>query len=131
MTGGPAKVRLDWTTDGHSIVWAESFGRLVDPTVAQHSGLNRAAHQDDLSFSAPIVLPVGSRSTLLSGAIGAVREPYQLAYLAQPEHTGIFDRWFEEFIEALDYGALALAHRALLVLQATAQMRNLRPLNHR
>lgn len=127
---GPAKVRPDWTTDGHSIVWAESFGRLVDPTVGQHPELNRAAHQDDLSFSAPIVLPVGSRDTLLSGAIGAVRDPYQLAYLAQPEHTGIFDRWFEEFTEALDYGGLSLAHRALLVLQAAAQMRNLRQLNH-
>jgi hypothetical protein len=26
---GPAKVRPDWTTDGHAIVWAETFGRLV------------------------------------------------------------------------------------------------------
>jgi hypothetical protein len=102
----------------------------VDPTVAQHPELNRAAHQDNVSFGAPIVLPVGPRDTLLRGAIGAVREPYQLAYLAQPEYTGVFDRWVEQFTEALDYGGLSLAHRALIVLQAAGQMRNLRTLNH-
>jgi hypothetical protein len=127
---GPATVYADWTTNGHSIVWADSFGRLVDPTVAQHPELHRAAHQDHLRFSAPIVLPVGSRDTLLRGAIGAIRDPYQLAYLAQPQHTAVFTPWLDQFAEALDYGALSLAHRALIAVQAAAQIRNLRQLAH-
>lgn len=126
---GPATVRADWTTNGHAIVWAETFGRLVDPTAAQHPELNRAAHPDDVSFGAPIVLPVGSRDTLLQGAIGAIRAPFQLAYLAQPEHTGVFTRWYDQFAEALEFGGLSLAHRALIVLQAAGQMRNLREPN--
>uniref|UniRef100_UPI003F49A155 hypothetical protein n=1 Tax=Actinoplanes sp. CA-151224 TaxID=3239904 RepID=UPI003F49A155 len=124
----PPTVRADWTTDGHAIVWAGSFGRLVDPTVAQHPELNRAAHQD-IAFSAPIVLPVGNRDTLLEGAVGAIRPPYQLAYLVQPQYTGRFDGWFTEFAEALDYGALSIAHRALIFLEVTGRMRNLRQLS--
>jgi hypothetical protein len=62
-----------------------------------------------IGLSAPLVLPGGARDALLQGAIGAVRPPFQLAYLVQPEHTAVFDGWFSEFREALDYGALAVA----------------------
>jgi len=126
---GPATVRPDWTTDGHSIVWADSFGRLVDPTVAQHPELNRAAYQD-LGHSAPLVVPVGSRDLLLHGAVGAIRPPYQLAYLAQPEHTAVFTRWFNRFTDALNYGALSMAHRTLIAVKAAGEVRNLRQLPH-
>jgi hypothetical protein len=50
--------------------------------------------------------------------------------MAQPQHTGVFTRWFEQFAEALNYGGLSLAHRALIVLEATRPMSNVRQLNH-
>lgn len=41
---GPAVVRDDYTTNGHTVLWAASFGRLLDPTIAQHPALLAAAH---------------------------------------------------------------------------------------
>lgn len=127
VNGRPV-IRPDGTTDGHMIVWADSFGRLVDATAAQHPELNRAAHQGSLNQSAPVVLPVGDRDLLRQGAIGAIRPPYQLAYLVLPQHTDVFDDWFARYREPLDYGALTMAHRTLLTLQTTARLRNIREL---
>jgi hypothetical protein len=50
---GKATVYPDGTTNGHTVVWADSFGRLVDATVAQHPELNRAVHRGSLNQSAP------------------------------------------------------------------------------
>lgn len=127
---GKATVYPDGTTNGHTVVWADSFGRLVDATVAQHPELNRAVHQGSLNQSAPLVLPVGDRDMLLQGAIAAIRPPYQLAYLALPQHTSVFDGWLAQYREPLDYGALSMAHRGLLALQAAGKMRNTRELAH-
>ncbi|WP_127508713.1 hypothetical protein [Actinoplanes solisilvae] len=127
---GKATVYPDGTTNGHTVVWAESFGRLVDATVAQHPELNRAVHQGSLNQSAPLVLPVGERELLLQGAIGAIRPPYQLAYLALPQHTSVFDGWVASYREPLDYGALSMAHRGLIALEAAGKMRNIRQLAH-
>jgi len=127
---GKATVYPDGTTNGHTVVWADSFGRLVDATVAQHPELNRAVHQGSLNQSAPLVLPVGDRDMLLQGAIGAIRPPYQLAYLALPQHTSVFDGWVAQYREPLDYGALSMAHRGLVALEAAGKMRNTRQLAH-
>ena len=51
---GKVTVYPDGITNGHTVVWADSFGRLVDATVAQHPELNRAVHQGSLDRSAPI-----------------------------------------------------------------------------
>ncbi|ROO62641.1 hypothetical protein EDC02_4624 [Micromonospora sp. Llam0] len=127
---GKATVYPDGTTNGHMVVWADSFNRLVDATVAQHPELNRAVHQGSLNQSAPLVLPVGERDVLMQGAIGAIRAPYQLAYLALPHYTSVFDGWIAQYREPLDYGALSMAHRGLYALQATGKMRNVRQLAH-
>jgi hypothetical protein len=127
---GEATVYPDGTTNGHTVVWAESFGRLVDATVAQHPELNRAVHRGSLNQSAPLVLPVGAREVLLQGAIGAIRPPYQLAYLALPQYTCVFDGWIAKYREPLDYGALSLAHRGQVALEAAGRMRNIRELGH-
>lgn len=127
---GKATVYPDGTTNGHMVVWADSFGRLVDATVAQHPELNRAVHQGGLNQSAPLVLPVGERDMLLQGAIGAIRDPYQLAYLALPQYTSVFNGWIAQYREPLDYGALSTAHRGLHALQAVGKMRNIRQLAH-
>jgi hypothetical protein len=127
---GKATVYPDGTTNGHTVVWADSFGRLVDATVAQHPELNRAVHRGSLNQSAPLVLPVGERDALLQGAIGAIRPPYQLAYLALPQHTSVFESWVAQYREPLDYGALSIAHRGLIALEAAGKMRNIRQLSH-
>jgi hypothetical protein len=126
----PPKIRPDYTTDGHAVLWAGSFGRLVDPTIVQHPQLLQAAHRDGQTFSAPLVIPVGDRDLLLKGAVGAVRPPFLVKYLVLPEHTAAFDRWLREYGPALDYAGLALADTALQLLHALGQARNLRQLPH-
>ncbi|MFF0366418.1 MULTISPECIES: hypothetical protein [Micromonospora] len=129
---GPAVVRPDWTTNGHSVLWAAPFNRLVDPTVVQHPELLRLAHQDQQKGSAPLVIHLdGGRKQLLQGGVGVVRDPFFITYLAQPQHTAAFDPWFGEFREALDYGALGLAHTTLNLITAARELRDLRALTPR
>ncbi|MFY1689119.1 hypothetical protein [Plantactinospora sp. WMMB782] len=123
---GPAVVRPDWTTNGHSVLWAATFNRLVDPTVVQHPELLRVAPQDHQKGSAPLVIHLdGGREQLLQGAVGVVRGPFVIAYLAQPQHTATFDPWITEFRAALDYGALGLAHTTLDLITAAGKLRDL------
>jgi hypothetical protein len=108
---GKATVYPDGTTNGHMIVWADSFGRLVDATVAQHPELNRAVHQGSLNQSAPLVLPVGERDVLLEGRDRRDPCPYELAYLAIPQYTSVFDGSIAQYREPLDYGTPSMAYR--------------------
>ncbi|MBU8857718.1 MULTISPECIES: hypothetical protein [unclassified Micromonospora] len=126
---GRAAVRDDFTTNGHVVLWAESFGRLLDPTIAQHPALLAAAHGGQDKQGAPLSVPVqGGRSTLLRGAVGAIRPPFQINYLVQPQYTTAFDPWLAEFGDAVEYGGLSLAHTTLGTIVGAADIRNLREL---
>ncbi|MBN1170612.1 MAG: hypothetical protein JXA67_00380 [Micromonosporaceae bacterium] len=128
---GPAAIRADFTTNGHAVLWAASFGRLVDPTIAQHPALLAAVHRGRDKHSAPLAVAVqGGRDTLLRGAIGAIRPPFQINYLVQPQYTAAFDPWLAEFRDAVDHGGLSLAHITLDTITAAGQVRNLRELPH-
>lgn len=129
---GPAVIRPDLSTDGHAVLWAASFGRLVDPTVAQHPLLLAAAHRGQHNQTAPLAVEVpGGRDTLLRGGIGAIRHPFQVVYLVQPQYTSAFDPWFAEFRNALEYGGLNLAHTTLEAIAQAGTLRNLRELPRR
>ncbi|WP_018588742.1 hypothetical protein [Salinispora arenicola] len=128
---GPAVVRDDYTTNGHTVLWAASFGRLLDPTIAQHPALLAAAHGGQDKHGAPLAVAVqGGRETLLRGAVGAIRPPFQINYLAQPQYTNAFDPWLAEFGDAVEHGGLGLAHITLDTIAAAGDIRNLRELPH-
>ncbi len=128
---GPAVVRDDFTTNGHTVLWAASFGRLLDPTIAQHPALLAAAHGGEGKQGAPLSVAVqGGRDTLLRGAVGAIRPPFQINYLVQPQYTNAFDPWLAEFGDAVEHGGLGLAHLTLDTIAAAGQIRNLRELPH-
>jgi GNAT superfamily N-acetyltransferase len=128
---GPAVIRMDYTTNGHTVLWAASFSRLVDPTIAQHPALLTTAHRGQDKHGAPLAVPVhGGRDTLLRGAIGAIRSPFQINYLVQPQHTAAFDPWLAEFGDAVEHGGLGLAHLTLDTITATGKVRDLGELPH-
>lgn len=131
----PPIVRADGTTDGHAVLWAASFRRLVDPTIAQAPQLVKAA-RDDVKFTLPTILPVRSREYLLSTpAVAAPKGPYLISWMLFPDWTGALAPALEgELGDALPYGSLALAHSCLQVLHALAgerddvrRLRNLYP----
>jgi hypothetical protein len=128
---GPAVVREDFTTNGHTVLWASSFSRLVDPTIAQHPALLAAVHGGQDNHGAPLSVAVqGGRDTLLRGAVGAIRPPFQINYLVQPQHTAAFAPWLAEFRDAVDHGGLGLAHITLDTITGVGEIRNLRELPH-
>jgi len=129
---GRPVIRPDYVTNGHVVLWAETFGRLVDPTVAQHPAVLAAAHQGQDKHGAPLAIVIpGGRETLMRGAVGAVRDPFQINYLVQPRYTVAFDPWLAEFRDGLDYGGLGLARLTLDCIAEVGTMRNLGDLPHR
>ncbi|GIJ62393.1 hypothetical protein [Virgisporangium aurantiacum] len=93
---GAAIVRDDFTTNGHTVLWAASFGRLLNPTIA------------------------GTRR----GAVGPIRPPFQINDLAQPQCTAAFDPRLAEFGDAVEHGGLGLAHITLDTITAAGDIRN-------
>jgi len=119
----PPKVRLDGTTDGHVVLWAGSFRRLVDPTIVQAPELLAAA-RDDLAFTLPVVLSVASREQLASQSLATVKGPFLITWMLFPEHTGALKPMLGGDIgAALPYGSLVLAHTVLDVLRALGRVR--------
>jgi hypothetical protein len=127
----PPVVRADGMTNGHMVLWAGAFGRLVDPTIAQEPAVLAAA-QTDPSQTFACVIPVPSREQMLSGpAIATVREPFLISWMLFPEWTEILNQTLQIPLtrEAVDYGALNLAHRTVQLLGKVGEVRNLRGLH--
>lgn len=117
-------VRPDWTTNGHMVLWAESFGRLVDPTIAQAPVLLAAAAGDPrLAF--PAVIPVPSRSALLSIQPAAQRGRFQIVWRLLPEWTDAMrPLMFGARADAAHYGAVNLARQTVQLLRDLEQLRD-------
>jgi hypothetical protein len=124
----PPLVRNDATTDGHAVVWAESFRRLIDPTIVQEPSLRRAAAGDE-TFAMPIVVPLASRELLVGRVPAVLRTPFLIAYMLFPEWSNAFDPLVTgDHGALLEYGALDLSHAVLDSLGAAAKIRDLRTL---
>jgi hypothetical protein len=121
----PPKVRPDGTTDGHVVLWANSFKRLVDPTIVQAPKLLKGADADP-SFTMPVVLPVASRDKLFgSGSLATPKGPFVISWMFFPEWTDLMTPVLDgDLGEALPYGTLGLAHAALEVMRALRQVRS-------
>lgn len=117
-------VRADGTTNGHVVLWAESFRRLVDPTIVQAPVLFNAARDDEV-FTLPIVLPVESREKLLAApSLATFKGPFLLSWMLFPDWTpSLAPALRGDLGAALPYGKLGLAHAVLDVLRALGQVR--------
>lgn len=125
----PPIVRPDGTTDGHMVVWADSFNRLVDPTIMQEPRLRRAARTSH-TYGLPVVLPVaGGRAALERGRFGTHREPY-LTWTVFPQWTYRLDfAPTTEYRDVFRYGALGLAGATLEILRGLSEHRDLTELH--
>lgn len=119
-------LRDDGSTDGHTVLWASSFGQLVDPTIGQARHLQEAA-EDNPRFSFPVVLPIASREILVGPwGIGTTsRPPLHIAWVLQPQFTSALRPVLGSDLEtSLTYGKLALAHTTLEVLRSVEELRS-------
>ncbi|MFI0449770.1 hypothetical protein [Actinomadura sp. 6N118] len=129
----PPIVRPDGTTDGHVVLWANSFRRLVDPTIAQAPMLMEAA-RTDVQFTLPTILPVASREQLLSmPTISTAKGPYLITWMLLPDwNEALMPALFGDIGEAMPYATLALAYECLHVMRALGEERtDLRQLHNR
>ena len=121
-------VRDDGDSDGHAVLWVESPGRLVDPTVLQLQHLHAAA-EDNTSFGVPVMVPLPSLDSLLDPvpgmAVMCLRPPLVISWVAQP-------RWAQavtpvpgsDLDTGLSYGKLALAHAIFELIQGLRNFRS-------
>ena len=115
-------VRADDSTDGHAVVWAGSFGRLIDPTVAQDPTLAAAGATDE-SMTLPVVAAIGDRNRLLSITPTAPRGPYLITWMLFPDWTSAFDPLLSRGRALNEYAAVQLTDRALYALRRATELR--------
>jgi hypothetical protein len=107
------------------VLWAESFGMLVDPTIVLSRHLQAVA-QGDPVLSFPVVLPIPDRETLFG--------PVAIASSSRPSLSimwGLLPQWTQALtpppgsdLEAgIAYGQLALAHATLQIIQGLDRVR--------
>lgn len=118
-------IRADGTTNGHVILWADSFGRMVDPTVVQEPRLLAAARRDP-DVSLPCILPIpGGRDGLLSTQPKMIRGPFVIGWTTFPDGAvDLAPMLHGDLGEAVTYGALALAHGTLDILRVLHEKRS-------
>jgi hypothetical protein len=112
-------LRNDGSTDGHAVVWAASFGQLVDPTIVRARNVQAVA-QSRPEASFPVMLPVADRDTLFG--------PAAICSSSRPTLTfmwGLLPQWTQaltpcrgsDLETAIAYGKLALAHAIVEVIR--------------
>ncbi len=124
--GRPPQVWDGNVTDGHVVVWAESFKRLIDPTIVQEPALHRAAQEDDI-LCQPLVLRVPDRETLLSRPTHTFPfGPFSVSYMFFPHWISALNVLKEgELGEVQEYLALQMAHMTIELIQLLATRRDL------
>lgn len=126
----------DGSTNGHVVVWADSFGQLVDPTIVRAQYLQAMA-QGHPGLSFPVMLPVADRDTLFGATVicSSSRPTLNIAWGLLPHWTqALTPRPGSDLDTGIAYGKLAVAHitlevvRGLNIVRAdTEQLRALYP----
>lgn len=125
----PPVVRPDLSTNGHMVLWAGSFARLVDPTIVQEPRLLAMARRDP-TVAFPAIAPVPDRATLLSVRPAITRGGCVISWRLHPEWTPILQQILTTgpAAQAVAYAGLNVATRTLSVLADLNQHRDLGPL---
>ena len=125
----PPRTRADNSTDGHAVVWTESFHRLIDPTIQQDATL-AGAGADDPSMAIPAVIRAPDRDWLMHHTPAAPRGPYLITWSVLPDWTYAFDPLLAgRDGELYETAALQLADDALIALRSAGRRRDLRQLD--
>ncbi len=122
----PPVVRSDGTTDGHAVIWTDSFKRCIDIGICRDPTLQRES-KNDPSLEAPAILPCPEgRDKLIHGSfsVGAHRSPYMLTWMFFPEWTSNYDLLLETRAATIQHGGLAMAHVAIDLLSALSLYRD-------
>lgn len=110
----------DGSTDGHAVLWLESFGRMVDPTIVQSRTIQTAA-QLNANLGLPVVLPVPSLEVLLgpeSPGLTTIRVSHRIAWILQPHWTeSLTPVQGSDLHAGIAYGQLSLAYSILDVVR--------------
>ena len=122
----PPVVRDDGVTDGHVVVWSNTFRRCIDLGVCnQHTLLETS---NGRTLTSPIVLPMaGGIKQLLDEASGAatLRLPFVFGWNFFPEWRSRFDPFLSYHATAINQGGIALAKVAVGLLSALSVYSNL------
>jgi hypothetical protein len=117
----------DGSTDGHVVVWLESFRRLVDPTIAQSRTIQTAARLN-AGLGLPVVVPVPNREILLSPESPGpttIRAPLLIGWILQPQWTELLTPVQGSDLHAgIAYGQLSLAYAILDVVRGLEHTRS-------
>jgi hypothetical protein len=125
MTRGKPSLADDGSTDGHAVLWARSFGLLVDPAIVLAPHV-RAVAQGDPVLSFPVMLPVPDREALLGPDMitSSSRPPLRLAWALMPHWTQALTPAAGSGLAAsLQVGTITLAHATLEILQELGRLR--------
>lgn len=111
----------DGTTDGHVILWTETFRQLIDPAIVHARHVQEAAHGQP-AFTFPVLLPVPAREVLLNPAIvlgNASRPPLRMSWTLLPQWTPALTPVAGGALDSsLAQGKITLAHATLDVIEA-------------
>lgn len=118
------RLRADGTSDGHAVIWAGSFGRLIDPTITETRLLRETAERAAISML--VAVPFESRGQLLRAP--GFRIQSQTGVVVE---LRIVPQWTRELTPmpgspldiGLAYGQLALAHTVVELMRGTAELR--------
>jgi hypothetical protein len=117
----------DGSTDGHAVLWLESFRRMVDPTIAQSRKMQTVA-PIDAGLGLPVVLPLPSREVLLnpeSSGITTIRIPLYIGWILQPQWTKLLTPVQGSDLHAgIAYGQLSLAYAIIDVVRGLEHVRS-------
>lgn len=128
-TDAPSVDEADGRTNGHMIVYARDFKRYIDMTISQAASLLEAGKTTPAALL-PAMVPVESAEQINDVPPQARYGGFAVVHRTTPQWTAMLeDMLAGDLADAVDYGALSLAHQALDTLRQVGEVRNLRPLH--
>ena len=133
-TEEPPTVTAEGATDGHMVVHAPSFGRIIDPTIVQDPSILAAAYRDP-RYSIPAIVAVPAvpadpaALTSIEPAY-AYDENLHVTWTLRPDWTHLLDGVldFPDSEEAARRGSTGLAHDTLDLIRELDADRDLHAL---
>ena len=127
----PPTVRPDGSSDGHAVVWVDSFKRCIDLGICKNRALQRASKVDQVMTMPSVIRVGGGRSELLdpTRSFVAPRHPFLLQWMFFPSWRDQLDPLMDLHAKSIEQGAVALAHVVVEILSSLMLSRDLRKLN--
>jgi hypothetical protein len=122
----PPAMRNDGITDGHLVVWVDSFKRLIDLGPCNQPALLKLSSEEEPLIN-PIVLPIaGGRKQLFDTQSTTLRPPYGIFWTFFPRWMSRYEFFFQRHTTAVEDGGLALANVTVGLLSSLIMYSDLR-----